>query len=144
MTEVPEIVGDATEWAGLFLAAASIISLLLGLLWKAFKINAKIERVVAELDPDAGEHSLRAQVDATRALTEANTQSIEQHTSATAAAITLMADRAQKYDEQNEAAHRQLHARIDGLFELLAGSSTASTARRLAEQHRAHREQGEP
>lgn len=139
MTAAPEFVTDSTEVLGLLTAALALASLLVGLLWKAFRIHDLVIDTANELKPDHG-GSLRDQVDATRTLTEANAQSIEALTQHTAQAIEQVAERARHYDEQNEQAHAQLHRRIDGLFELIAGPG-ANTARRLADQHRrAHRE----
>jgi hypothetical protein len=148
IAEVPEIVGDSTAWLGLTIAAVSAISLLIGLLWKAFKLADQIHDMAAELKPNHG-GSLRDQIDATRTMTEANAQSLESLAGkvqenadtmvslrvGTENAIRSLGETTDDICKSNDDAHAAIHRRVDGLFELLVGGS-ASAPRKAAARHK--------
>lgn len=115
---VPEVVGDSTAVLGLVITMVTCVTLLVGLLWKAFKVHDQIQDMAAELKPNHGS-SLRDQIDAVRSLSESTAQSL----------VTLR--------DQNDHAHADLHRRIDGLFTMLG---RAGDAARTAERHHANRE----
>jgi len=128
--DAPEIVTTTTEWIGLAIAAITCTTLLVGLLWKAFKIHDQIGDMAKELKPNHG-GSLRDAVDALRSLAEDHTSHIAQ--------IEVAAKRVA---DDNAAAHLDLHRRIDGVYALLTGPALADQ-RRIAEWHKAKRDNEE-
>jgi methyl-accepting chemotaxis protein len=147
IAEVPEIVVDSTAVLGLVIAAGTAISLLLGVLWKAFKLADQIHDMAIELKPNHG-GSLRDQIDATRTMTEANAQSLESLAGKvqenadtmvhlrvdTEKAIRSLGETTDGICQSNNDAHAAIHRRVDGLFELLVGGS-ASAPRKTAARH---------
>lgn len=126
----PEIVGDSAAVIGLALATITLLSTILALLWKAFKIHSDMQAVVAEMKPNHGS-SMRDQVNAVRSLGEVTAQDLAKHISTSEYAI-------RELERTNLAQHQAIGQRIDGLFTLISGPHSAQ-ARKVSDQHHAAR-----
>jgi hypothetical protein len=137
VTEVPEVVGDATAVVVMITATLGLGTMILGLLWKVFKVHDQIEDMAKELRPNHG-GSLRDQIDATRVMSDSNGQALADLRTDTEAAIAQITTTTDAICHANSEAHQAIHRRIDGVFELLAGRGS-SMPRKLAEQHATQR-----
>lgn len=136
-SQVPALVGDTTAVIVMVTATIGLGSLIIGLLWKVFKVHDQIEDMAKELRPDHG-GSLRDQIDATRVMSESNGQALADLRTDTETAIAKISQTTDAICHTNSEAHQAIHRRIDGLFELLAGRGQTEP-RRTADRHTARR-----
>jgi hypothetical protein len=137
ITAVPEVVGDTTAVIVLITAILGLGTMILGLLWKVFKVHDQIGDMAKELHPNGG-GSLRDQIDATRVMSESNGQALADLRTDTESAIAKITTATDAICHDNTESHQAIHRRIDGVFELLAGRG-ATLPRKLAEQHATQR-----